>query len=277
MHVPPIVGLLGVLALSCVTGRAVAPAAPKRLDRFNLLEYRTADNKLAPVRSIQDWRKRRAEILAGAQEVMGPLPSPSKRVPLDVRIEEEKVFEKYVRRRISYVSEPNAPRVPAYLFIPKAVFNGDGSDRRPGVLCLMGTGGHKLEDVPATKTVTNNTHDGEKLAERGLVAIAPAYPMLGLGARSGVPGDYKPDLKGLGYRSGTMKAIWDNMRAIDVMAEMPIVKPAAFAAIGHSLGGHNSIYTAVFDERIKVIVSSCGFDSYLDYIPAAHGPALLDV
>jgi hypothetical protein len=35
--------------------------------------------------------------------------------------------------------------------------------------------------------------------------------------------------------------------------------------MGHSLGGHNAIYTAVCEERIKVIVSSCGFDSFLDY------------
>src|SRR5262249_10302532 len=42
-------------------------------------------------------------------------------------------------------------------------------------------------------------------------------------------------------------------------------KTNAFGAIGHSLGGHNSVYTAVSDERIKVIVSSCGLDSYVDY------------
>ena len=35
--------------------------------------------------------------------------------------------------------------------------------------------------------------------------------------------------------------------------------------IGHSLGGHNGVYTAVFDDRLKVVVSSCGLDSYLDY------------
>jgi len=42
-------------------------------------------------------------------------------------------------------------------------------------------------------------------------------------------------------------------------------KAPGFAAIGHSLGGHNSIFTAVFDSRIKVVVSSCGFDSFVDY------------
>src|SRR5213078_1093011 len=97
---------------------------------------------------------------------------------------------------------------------------------------------------------------GQELAERGFVVIVPPYPHLG---------DYKPDLKGLGYQSGTMKAIWDNVRALDVLDAMPGVSRTGYGAIGHSLGGHNSIYTAVFDDRIKAIVSSCGFDSYLDY------------
>jgi hypothetical protein len=64
-----------------------------------------------------------------------------------------------------------------------------------------------------------------------------------------------------------MKAIWDNIRGLDLLETLPFVrKEAGFAAIGHSLGGHNSIYTAVFDTRLRVIVSSCGFDSFLDYM-----------
>ena len=46
---------------------------------------------------------------------------------------------------------------------------------------------------------------------------------------------------------------------------MPYVAPGKFAAIGHSLGGHNSVYTAVRDERILGVVSSCGLDLYVDY------------
>ena len=55
------------------------------------------------------------------------------------------------------------------------------------------------------------------------------------------------------------------MRGLDLLESLPFVKSGAFGAIGHSLGGHNSVYTAVFDERIKVVVTSCGLDSYLDY------------
>jgi hypothetical protein len=35
--------------------------------------------------------------------------------------------------------------------------------------------------------------------------------------------------------------------------------------IGHSLGGHNSMFTAVFEPRIKVIVSNCGFTRFHKY------------
>lgn len=90
----------------------------------------------------------------------------------------------------------------------------------------------------------------------GYVTIAPYYPFMG---------HYRPDLKALGYQSGTMKAIWDNVRALDLLDTLPFVRRGSYATIGHSLGGHNSIYTAVFDQRIQTIVSSCGFDSFLDY------------
>lgn len=248
-------GLAGVLA-ACA---ASAPAAESwRLDRQNLLEYRNPAGAVVPVRSIHDWKQRRAEIVAGAEAVMGPLPGNEKRVPLAIRVDEEVDCGSYVRRLISYMAEPGS-RVPAYLLIPKAVLAGDAV--RPGVLCLMPTnneaGNRSVVGLGGANARPNRNY-GQELAERGYVIIAPPYPWLA---------GYEPDLKKLGYQSGTMKAIWDNIRALDVLGATPGVKLAGFGAIGHSLGGHNAIYTAVFDERIAVIVSSCGFDSYLDYLP----------
>jgi pimeloyl-ACP methyl ester carboxylesterase len=77
--------------------------------------------------------------------------------------------------------------------------------------------------------------------------------------------DYQPDIDSLGYASGTMKAIWDNVRGLDLLSSFDYISDSGFGAIGHSLGGHNSVYTAVFDDRIKATVSSCGLDSYVDY------------
>jgi predicted dienelactone hydrolase len=128
------------------------------------------------------------------------------------------------------------------LLIPKQALTGKG--KFPGVLCPHPTG--PVEDPTYAR----------ELAARGYVTITPNYPWLG---------KYKPDLKALGWESGTMRAIWDNMRGLDLLDSLPYIKHGKYGAIGHSLGGHNSIYTAVFDQRIQVIVSSCGFDSYLDY------------
>ncbi len=234
-----------------------ARAVPaKRLDRFDLLQFRADGGAVAPVRTAADWARRRAEILAGAQAIMGRLPGPAKRGPLGLRVESETDCGSYVRCEISYLAEPGA-RVPAYLLVPKAV--REGRAVRPGVLALMPTnnaeGNRPVVGLgsPAAKPGRNY---GEELAQRGFVVLAPPYPHLG---------DYRPDLKALGYASGTMKAIWDNVRGLDVLAATPGVAPRGFGAIGHSLGGHNAIYTALFDERIAAVVSSCGFDSYLDY------------
>ncbi|WP_081578279.1 alpha/beta hydrolase family protein [Singulisphaera acidiphila] len=104
--------------------------------------------------------------------------------------------------------------------------------------------------------LTKNRQYASELAERGFVTLAPNYPLLA---------KYQPDLKALGWQSGTLKAVWDNIRGIDLLQSLPAVKPGAVGAIGHSLGGHNAIYTALFDDRIQVVVSSCGLDSFLDY------------
>lgn len=228
----------------------------ERLDRENLLQFRTPNGSVAPVKTAADWQKRRAEVLAGMQSVMGPLPGAEKRVPLDVTVQSETDCGTYVRREISYTAEPDG-RVPAFLLIPKRVL--EGKAQRPGVLAAMPTnnleGNRPVVGLQGPNAKPNRNY-GEELAQRGFVVIAPPYPHLA---------DYKPDLRGLGYKSGTMKAIWDNIRALDVLAATPGVSRNGFGAIGHSLGGHNSIYTAVFDERIKAIVSSCGFDSYVDY------------
>ena len=63
-----------------------------------------------------------------------------------------------------------------------------------------------------------------------------------------------------------MKAIWDNSRALDLLESLPYVDASnGFGVIGHSLGGHNAIYTATFDKRIAAIAVSCSFDSFPDY------------
>ena len=220
----------------------------------NLLAYHNDRGEVASVASRSDWQKRRAEILRGMQAIMGSLPGKEKRCPLEVRIEEEADCGGYIRRLLTYSSEPGG-RVPAYLLIPRTALRS--KKKYPAVLALHPTDMEFGYRVVVEQLRGNYRAYGRDLAERGYVVLAPAYPLMA---------NYQPDLKALSYQSGTMKAIWDNIRGLDLLESLPFVKKGKFGALGHSLGGHNAIYTAVFDERIKVVVSSCGFDSFVDYM-----------
>ncbi len=241
----------GVLAWSCM---AAAAGESPRLDRFRLLEFLDARGVVQPITTADQWLIRRAAIVAGMQEVMGRLPSRDQLVPLDMQVVEEVDVGSYVRRLITYQSESGS-RTPAYLCIPHGVLAGQR--RAPAVLCLHPTDNEIGHGVVVGLGGRANRQYAAELAERGFVTISPSYPHLA---------DYWPNLDRLGYTSGTMKAIWDNLRAVDVLAALPGVEMSrGVAAIGHSLGGHNAIFTAVFDQRIAIVVTSCGFDSFFDY------------
>lgn len=234
----------------CLSSLVAAEPPPLRgLSRSNLLETAPAQNAQTPAA----WESRRKAALAAFEQVAGPLPGEQLRCPLEPLVEEEVDCGTYVRRLLTYASSPGG-RVPAYLCIPKASLAGKPA---PAVLCL-----HPTDNVVGHGVVVGlggkpNRQYAAELAELGYVTLSPGYPLL---AR------YQPDLKALGFQSGTMKAVWDNIRGLDLLETLPFVrKEAGFATIGHSLGGHNSIFTAALEPRLRVVVSSCGFDSFLDY------------
>jgi dienelactone hydrolase len=100
-------------------------------------------------------------------------------------------------------------------------------------------------------------HYAHELAERGYVCLVPDYPSFG---------EYKYDFKqAAGYVSGSMKAVWNNLRAVDLLESLPEVDTERIGVIGHSLGGHNAIFTAALDQRIAAVVTSCGFTAFHSY------------
>src|SRR5262245_18567146 len=110
------------IALGVKSAESTQQALP-RLDRTNLMVFHTARGETVPVRTIQEWQLRRAEILAAFQSIAGPKPGVEKDCPLDARVEEEADCGGYLRRFLTYASEPGS-RVPAYLLIPKSVLEG---------------------------------------------------------------------------------------------------------------------------------------------------------
>lgn len=226
-------------------------SAPEYPDHSKLLVYRDEKHQEHPVKTKADWLIRRGHILAGMQQAMGPLPSRDNLPPLDVKILEEVVKDGYKRLTINFAVE-GEDRIPAYLYLPDQRPQGK---RLPAMLIPHPTGslGKGIVDGQGKA----NRGNGPELAVRGYVVLAPDYPSFG---------DYtKYDFENDRYVSGTMKGIFNHMRCVDLLQSRDEVDPERIGVLGHSLGGHNSMYAAVFDPRLKVIVSSCGWDPFHYY------------
>ena len=88
-----------------------------------------------------------------------------------------------------------------------------------------------------------NRQYATELAERGYVVLAPDYPSFG---------DLKDyDFSADAYISGTMKGIVNHMRCVDYLISRREVDGKRIGVIGHSLGGHNALFVAAFDKRLK--------------------------
>jgi dienelactone hydrolase len=189
----------------------------------------------------------RRKFLDRLQLVTGPLPQARRGRP-DTVIDETAEFPGYTRRKIRYRTEPD-DWTPAYLFLPQR------TGRAPAMLCLHQT--VRLgKGEPAGLGGNANLHYARELAERGYVTLAPDYPNFG---------DYVFDPYAHGYASATMKGIWNHLRAVDLLESMPQVERRRIGSIGHSLGGHNTLFVGVFDPRLRALVTSCGFTSFGRY------------
>lgn len=236
----------------------------KAVSHADLSVYTLDDGTTSPIRTPDDWQIRRKQILQGMQLAMGPLPTRDTALPFDIRITEDSRIGPVRRLTLSIVVE-NTDRLPLDLYLPASLADtidphaltaGAAPQKLAAMLALHPTGDAGKRIVAGEGGRAGRQY-GLELAQRGYVVLAPDYPSFGeLKAY-----DFAAD----SYQSGTMKAIVNHLRCADLLAALPFVDADRMGVIGHSLGGHNAIFHAVFDERMKVIVSSCGWCPFGDY------------
>lgn len=173
---------------------------------------------------------------------MGALPASAKAKPT-WRMDGEVLDGGLLRRHVTIDDE-----IPAWLLLPP----NPTRRKLPAVLCLHQTT-RIGKDEPAGLGGKPNLHYARELALRGYVTLAPDYPNFG---------EYKYDVYANGYASATMKGITNHMRCVTMLEALGF---GPVAACGHSLGGHNSLFVAAFDTRIRAAVTSCGFTSFAKY------------
>ena len=204
------------------------------------------------ITTLAGWQKRRAEIrrdwlgFLGTLKAERPKPKLAKR---GLEVVKEDRPEGCIRQLVRYEGEPGIT-VEGYLLKPA---KPDGP--RPGVVALHSTVGHTIRQ-PAGLQGRPEKAFGLKLAQRGVVAFCPkCFLWVGKGGYKEKVAEFQKRNPGC---KGMAKMLWDAMLAVDILASLPEVDANRLGAVGHSLGGKETLYLAAFDERIKATVSSEG-------------------
>jgi dienelactone hydrolase len=175
----------------------------------------------------------------------------------------------HTRTLVTYAVEPDE-RIAAWLLRPI------GAPPPGGWPCLVASHQHagqyylgKAE--PAGLSANRMYHYGLDLCRRGYVVLCPDH----LCFEDRRPPEYVRveggHLQDQGYErfeftkrilAGSClqtKYLHDLTCAVDLLMSLPDVNPQRLGAIGHSLGGQETLWLTWYDERVRAAVSSCGF------------------
>lgn len=226
-----------------------SPVAPAEAVRLLPMDGRPGSWR-EPV-TAENWPKTRDRIRDGVRKIFGPMPD--EKVALDPKVLSEEDCGSYVRRKVS-IQVQAGDRMPAYLLIPKTL-----KGRVPAIVCFYGTtsGAGKETTVglsggrPGTPPEKNRAFAVD-MAEAGFVAFAADYLRDGERISPGKrPYDTTEFYAKFPDWSIHGKDAWDTMRAIDYLQTLDFVDPDRIGMVGHSYGGHSTIFTAAMEPRIK--------------------------
>jgi len=198
----------------------------------------------------------RQDIRSRLLEILGDFPRA--RPAPDLEYLDEFDCGSYRRIKVRYAVE-DEDRCPAWLLIPRsttgpapAVLAHHASTRGTGKDRVVGLQGRHPGSPPES-----DSSYAVDLVNAGFIVLAP--DVWGDGERIPATGLCR-DTREL-YRkhpewSYLGKIAWDCMVAVDVLTGLPQVDPARIGMTGHSLGAIATVFTAAFDDRIRVIVAN---------------------
>ena len=200
----------------------------------------------------------------------------------------------YTRTLITYTVEPEE-QVSAWLLIPQGATPSSGW---PAVLAIhQHAGQYDLGKSEVVGLAGNSMYAyGRELCRRGYAVLCPDQlcfedrrPAQDIqqtdGAQSGeIYERFEFTQRLLVGSCLQTKYLHDLTCAVDLLTSLPGINGERLGAIGHSLGGQETLWLTWYDERISAAVSSCGFGllhtivrDHIKHNFAAYVPGMLEI
>jgi dienelactone hydrolase len=211
---------------------------------------------LTGLKDVAAWPKMRQSIETSIQSVIGKPKKDS--VDLQVKVMDELDCPGYVRRRVNYFVDEWG-RVSAWMFVPEV------ADEKPAILCCHPRSAMGKDELAGFEGGDPNLALAKYFAERGYVTFAPDCITSGERTYARQEAFHTKSFYKEHPKSSLMgKMLADHIKCIDLLSESEDVDPARIGVLGHGLGGANALLLAAFDDRVRTVVSSCGFTRLAD-------------
>jgi cephalosporin-C deacetylase-like acetyl esterase len=253
----------------------IDPNSPAQIGRTHLTQYldtiaagytsaRAAS--IASIHTRSEAHARQAKVRKQILSLVGSLPE---RTPLNPRILGSTQDDGFRIEKVLFDSQPGFP-VTALLYVP------DGPPAGGKRAAILMTPGHS----PAGKA--GDYRDAALFARNGFIVLS--YDPIGQGERLQYPDPANPSNSLATRPTGehgeaslqpmligdtfARYLLWDAMRGIDYLAQLPEVDPKHIGAFGCSGGGAMTALTAALDARVAAIGVACYTTSFDTLLPA---------
>ena len=233
-----------------------------------LAARQTGDRRaaVAAIRTRAQAQMRQAIVRRRIASLFGTLPP---RTPLNPKTLGETQADGFIIRKVVFESQPGFP-VDAVVYLPK---DKTADQKHPAILI---TPGH----YPESKAHDAGT--AALFALNGFVVLS--YDPIGQGERIQYPDPAKPGASLATRATGehgeaslqpmligdtfARYEVWDAMRGIDYLSQLPEVDPHRIGALGCSGGGAVTAMAGALDSRIAAIGVACYITSFDTLLPA---------
>ena len=182
----------------------------------------------------------REELRFNLRMAAGLYPWPAK-TPLHVRYEDvEGEYEGYTIQKIMFESYPGMWST-GNLYLPSPL-----PEKAPAILNVIG---HWADQRLTRMDTADYPQQFANFARMGFVCLAT--DMIGMVDSRQVSHGYGHGQKELWFSNGLGIQLWNNIRALDLLCDLPYVDAANIGVTGASGGGSQTLFLSLVDDRIK--------------------------